>query len=269
MRKILTFILTVAVIAFAFSSCSIENYDYDNPEKYTRGGGSIADNVKEIDINWVSGNVEVKFHGESSVVFYEDSESMLDEKTSMYHYFDGRTLHIEFFSAGVHVGRVPDKTLTVFIPQSLTLDEIDIECVSADVNVEEISASSVNIETVSGEISLTSSVGMSDVSLESVSGDIKCNLTTETAEMDVETVSGDLNLYFDAFPRKLNIDSVSGDTTLYIPESSGLLLEFESVSGDFDSEVSASVKNGNYLIGDGASRAEFESTSGDLSIKKK
>ena len=268
MKKILALTLIAALSLLALTSCNVSFYEIDDHTRYAKGGGTVTEAVDKIDVEWIAGQVDIKYHGDSTVLFYEESNRSLDDKTSMYHYFDGRTLHIKFYRHGMHVASVPEKTLTIFLPQSMMPSDIDLELVSSNLSVEGVKLASLDIECVSGDISLYD-VEIGDIDVEMVSGDIKALTTGEIGSFDIEMVSGDINLEFESAPKSLDIETVSGDTLITHPESDGMTLDFESISGEVSYDL-AFTKNGRlYVLGDGSSRYSIESTSGNVEIKKK
>ena len=68
--------------------------------------------------------------------------------------------------------------------------ELDIDSVSADVDVSGVAASKLSIESVSGNV--TVAAAPSEVDVESVSGDLR--LTVNSGDVDAQTVSGNIVL---------------------------------------------------------------------------
>lgn len=103
------------------------------------------------------------------------------------------------------------------------------------------------------------------IKLEIVSANVNAN-DLNTLGVDIETVSGTANLSFAKQPQNVEIESVSGDVNLNMPKDiTGYTLDKESVSGslranDFDNELH---------YGDGFTKIDFESVSGNLIINKK
>lgn len=113
--------------------------------------------------------------------------------------------------------------LEVTIPQRASLD---VEAVSADVDVQQMAGKRLSVSSVSGRIEVTaSSPGEAD--LENVSGDILAKITTPRAQ--VESVSGDVQLQ-GGLDGEVSVETVSGDVDLVARSLSQLKLS--SVSGD-------------------------------------
>ena len=191
---------------------------------------------------------------------------------------DGKSLHIEVkyprndngFRLWGDTGRAEPTVLEVTVPQRASLD---IDSVSADVDVQQAAGRRLSVESVSGQVSVTAS-SPGEAKIESVSGDILLRMTTPSAhvesvsgdvdlqggltgevhletvsgnaklvarslrQLEMSTVSGDLNVQTALTPdATVKSESVSGDLTLALPRDTGAQLHVETFSGDIDSPV--------------------------------
>lgn len=137
---------------------------------------------------------------------------------------------------------------TVLIVQVPTLADLEIETVSADIDVHGIASRDLSLESVSGDI--TANGAPREARIEAVSGDVR--LTLNSHEVSVDTVSGELvlqgrlngevsletvsgNLRMDSLGerlRSLSAGTVSGDMDLKTALADGGEIRMESVSGD-------------------------------------
>ena len=133
----------------------------------------------------------------------------------------------------------------------MTFPEIDIECASAQINVNGIIADKIELHSISGEI----------------------NATGEFAFLDVETTSGTAQVTNTAaLIRQIDANTVSGNITVTIPQSiDGFYLEYETVSGevntDFNTQSSGSSRRGILNYGNSSTKIEAETVSGDFSLR--
>ena len=141
--------------------------------------------------------------------------------------------------------------LEVRVPKGVVLD---LEGVSADIDVNGIDSTSMEVESVSGDIEvgaaarearvssvsgdLTLQIDSNELSLESVSGDITARGRI-TGSLRAETVSGDMQLHAVEL-REVKLSSVSGDVELRGALSSSGRLRAETVSGDVELYLPAS-----------------------------
>ncbi len=138
---------------------------------------------------------------------------------------------------------------TTLILQVPLRAELEIDTVSADIDVHGMASREMSLESVSGDITANGAPGRAKV--ESVSGDI--TLTFNSGNVDVSTVSGDLVLR-GRLNGKVSVETVAGDVRV---DSKGERLNSfraGTVSGDIQADMA--------LAGDGI--VKMESVSGDL-----
>ncbi len=250
--KILMFTL---ILGLLFTGCvRINNkdvsvgksiYRYDDADRYSIGDGSVpASRVKDLEIDWLSGNVSVVYGSGSEVTIAESFSGNLSQDQLVRWYLDGSTLRIKFQKSGIVWGDTGSKDLTVVLPRGMALDELDMDCVSADFNVE-VDASEYDVESVSGDFNLSASGSRS---------------------VDVGTVSGDCNLRMQQCPSNVDMKSVSGSISLWIPSDSGFTAEISTVSGKINCSIPVTTSGKRIVAGNGSAEIEMESVSGDLNI---
>ena len=253
-----------------------------------------AASVQKIKIDWVSGNVELRVGSGSDVTFSESAYRNLSERQKMrYSVSSDGTLKINFCDDLDNIfnwfdldANMPSKTLVVEVPASLagSLKEINIDAVSAGIDLSGVYGAETDIETVSGEIHCAD-VSVEKLDLGSTSGAIVCenaqaqklNLNNvsgsvvaagEFAEIDVETVSGSVRLDLSTAPNKINVDGVSGSITVALPETAGFAARLDSVSGSISCDLPGTVGSDLVVVGDGSADYRFGTVSGSLHIKK-
>lgn len=141
-------------------------------------------------------------------------------------------------------------------PTTLILDvprgsNLEIDGVSADISVLGTAGSTLDIESVSGDV--TVGAAPREASIDSVSGDVRANL--HSAKVDVESVSGDVALR-GRLTGEIDVESVSGSVTIDSNRERVRQVSFASVSGDADIRVG---------LADGGS-IKTESVSGDTTL---
>lgn len=148
--------------------------------------------------------------------------------------------------------------------------DLEIDSVSASVDVTGVAPSSVSIDSVSGDVvvagapkeigvdsvsgTVTLTVNSANVEVDSVSGNV--NLRGRmNGEISAETVSGDIDIAVkDERPRELSATTVSGDATLRTALATNGRMHLETVSGDLTL----------VLPKDLSARVSAETFSGDL-----
>lgn len=195
----------------------------DEGQAVTEPLGIPIDNINNLDIEWVSGDVDIEYYDEDVILI---EESPASTKSPMIYKIEDNTLHIdEFDSKTVPFSNKKKKNLTVKLPKDFVANRIELEMVSAN-----LTASSLNVNS-----------------------------------FDFESVSGNAHASFTAQPSRIDIDTVSGTSQLVLPSDiTGYSISSESVSGS----VNTNDFGNTLLYGDGATKIDVESVSGNLIVEK-
>lgn len=227
-----------------------ERYIYDNANSYEMldrsGFGSGEQSVTasepltditEIEIHWLTGDVYLVESDEDGVNFQEDYTGNNEDYRMRYRVSDGKLTIQPCKSKLFGSIDLPRKALTVFLPDTLTLDKITVETVSADVELMGGSVDTLSINTTSGNIT-GPGLSAKEYELGTVSGDISLTaLPAGSSAIDCETVSGEVRISCTAHPDEIDFNSGSGNLRLTLPKGScRYTLDFSTVSGDRDTD---------------------------------
>lgn len=225
-------------------------YIYDNANKYETldrsGFGSGEQSVTasepltditEIEIHWLTGDVYLVESDTDGVTFQEDYTGSNEDYRMRYKVSNGKLTIQPCKSKLFGSIDLPRKALTVFLPDTLTLDKITVETVSADVELMGGSVDTLSINTTSGNITGPGLLAK-EYELGTVSGDISLTaLPAGSSAIDCETVSGEVRISCTAHPDEIDFNSVSGNFRLTLPKGScRYTLDFSTVSGDRDTD---------------------------------
>jgi DUF4097 and DUF4098 domain-containing protein YvlB len=144
--------------------------------------------------------------------------------------------------------------------------ELDIESVSADVDVSGVAPARIGIQSVSGDVALAGAPG--EVEVETVSGDQRLTVNSGdvqaqsvsgnvmlrgrmNGDIDTETVSGDIDVAVNGERiNELTANTVSGDASIRTAIAAKAEIKLESVSGDLllvlPRDVSAHVRGSSF-----------------------
>ena len=161
---------------------------------------------------------------------------------------DRRSLRIEVKYPS-RSGRTEPSVLIVQVPM---LADLEIETVSADIDVHGIASRELSLESVSGDI--VANGAPREARVESVSGDVR--LVLNSADVSVDTVSGELSLQ-GRLNGEVSMESVSGNLRLDNLGERMRSLSAGTVSGDMDLKLA---------LQDGG-EIRTESVSGDLLLR--
>lgn len=212
---------------------------------FALGGASLpVDGIREIEIEWIAGEVEIECYDGSEIVFSETSAEQLSERQTMRYLVKDGELEIRCCES--KTVQLPEKTLTVQIPASLIVDELEADVVSASLTARGVQAREIKLESVSGNICAD-------------------GLTAE--KLQIDTVSGIAEILRCDVARKLEIDTVSGNAAMQLAASAtGFTLKFDTVSGSVHCDVPVTTSRKSMVYGDGSLEIEMESVSGSFKI---
>lgn len=235
--------------------------------EYITGDGAVdADQIRNIEIEWVSGDIDIRLAaGDSQQILFSESGYAGDNLRMVWEQ-KGDTLIIKYSQPTVNIGFIstPDKALQIDIPADWYCENLDITTVSGSVDVMQLKAAEIELENVSATCTLECSA--QEVSITTVSGEIEYRGEVDTLEC--ETVSADCSLMLDRAPRQLKLESVSGDMIVGLPENAGFTAKLDSVSGDIYTDFATSTHNGSQVYGDGSCQIGADTISGDIEIKR-
>ena len=304
MKKIICIILTGILVA-GLCGCSLGETlekELKDKDKYTAGNATITEKVDSIIVDWASGEVNLVKGKEDAVILEETYEGELPDDKKMQWWLDGTTLRVRYDLSVWSLAPSEEKTLTVTIPETLELEDLEIDSASAKITTEEVSvkngsfgaasgdmeirlasaekahfdAASGNInatvgtcdeigaDTASGKISLTvGTTGKIDADTASGSIDVHAD---EATNVSLDTASGKISTYFGKCPESIDIDSASGSVTIGLPKDAGCTVSIDTGSGDFNSQFPVQISGSKYVIGDGSGKINIDTASGDVDL---
>lgn len=207
--------------------------------------GSVdADLIREIEVNWVGGSIIIEPGDTDTITFSETSHG--SGSRQMVWKQSGGKLRIQFSNQrwSFDVRADYSKDLVITVPRDWAGEQLNINCVSADATVRGIQFSSVDFETVSGDL----------------------RYTGVCAKLDCESVSGNCIAVLTAAPREVSLDSVSGNLDITLPDGTGYSATIDSLSGRLSSDFLSAY--GDHTYGDGRCRIDADTLSGDVVIRK-
>ena len=226
---------------------------------YTLGGADVVqlNGFRSIDIEWISGSVSVELYDGEGI---EIKETLADDGAVSVPMEwrvneDDSTLDIRSQPQLLSVSE--EKHLTIKLPRSMVLHELDINTVSAAVSVDLTDEDTLTLDEL--DVTSVNAANAASISLSTTSGAISGSVRTQ--ELEADSVSGNVDLTLDILPTELDIETSSGPVTLAIPTgktTSVLSVELRTTSGQFSSDVPVThTKDAPW---------EFQTVSGDVTI---
>ncbi len=276
---------------FSFGGISLgTGFSYADSDHYLVGGHSIAaEEISQIEVNWISGEVEIVPYEGSEVVFREQSARNLSADDMMRFYLRDGKLIIQFCAprTGFRIfSHTPSKRLEMKVPYSLAsaLSQLEVNSVSSPVSVQGVSGADTSINNVSGEIRV-SNLDCRELELETVSGGIsgqnlqagKMRMEAVSGSIDVSgafddveasSVSGSISVRSSVCPERIDMNSVSGSVKIWVPENDGFTAVYSSTSGQFSCSFPTIGEKKRAVYQDGSSKFNFSTVSGSITIDK-
>lgn len=271
-RIVIFSIVIVILLGILFTGLGIGmfmvNLDFSDSDYTTAQTATVLfplDEVKNIDIEWASGEITIQ-PGDVDAIHVTESGS--NDVQPMSYRQSGDTLYIRYSDVSFKLGffSTASKDLTVTVPRNWVCEEISMEVASADVTVTELNARQFHVDTASGDYDFIS-CAIEDLDIDTASGSIEYEGTLNT--LDCDAASGRFVGVFTNTPSVIDMNSASGDLDITLPADTGFRVSMDALSGSFNSDFPASVTNGqSYVYGDGACEITFDGASGGIRIRK-
>ena len=151
-----------------------------------------AEGISSIEIQWVSGDLTV-VPGDVEEIILEETET---DQPMIYSVHNGK-LVVKFsqklgkkFNFGF-ADKMDAKNLTITVPQAWAGEELEIQSVSADVEVRDLQLQEIEYQGVSGKCNLEN-CKVGEMSVQTVSGNE--TISGQVGELECESVSADCDL---------------------------------------------------------------------------
>lgn len=239
-------------------------------ENWAQGGKDTfsASEVREIEIEWVAGDILIQPHDTDKIEVKEDGN--YDDKYAMVVSCREGELKIKFCEEGVakyfgvNTRNDLTKDLTIYVPRDWECESLELDVASAKVEVNDLTIQEVDFDGASGACEFESCT-VKELDIDTASGDVR--FIGELDILDCDAASASVYAVLSNTPSRLNMDSMSGDLDITLPADAGFTLSMNAMSSDFSSDFETSMKNGNYVCGDGRCRINVDCMSGDVTIR--
>ena len=148
-----------------------------------------------------------------------------------------------------------------------TVKTLETNSTSGDIESDKCSSENMNIGTVSGGVTCLGN--HNKLYCGTTSGEIEAD--GEFTEIDINSISGDIDITTSVMPTLVKYSTTSGNSELNIPSNSkdGFKVSYSTTSGDFYSNLPITTTDNTRVYGNGKYSYTFSSVSGDLNINSK
>jgi lia operon protein LiaG len=284
MKKVVIWLLVIMVSAFGIAGLIFVSEGNQGSIWYANNGSNneltkvdtekeaSIENIKEINIKVISSDVTVTpydgnvikahFYGESN-----RSTNLPELEISEL----GKNINVEVkypTTINFTLGRTERFYLDVQVPKNYS-DDITVKSVSGNIEAVDLKASSLSLDSVSGELKGTRIAVSDDLTLKTTSGNI--DFGESAGRIKAESVSGEIDITQNNLKDNITIKTVSGEIVLKIPSSSEFLYRFKTTSGKIVNGFKGSDKSKGSVegtVGKGGSTIDVQTVSGDLELSK-
>lgn len=212
------------------------NFSFDHPERYSVGGATIEQPVKSINIDWLSGDVDIRYSDNLEFRIYEEvsADSIpLTDTLRMHYYIDEEgELDIKFCGRGKYrYGNLKglNKHLYIDVPRGMALDEINIDGVQNNVRIVEV----------------------------------------HSRELTVDGVKVNVNAHYpDTLPGEIDIDGVNCLLALHVQPSAGMTIEMSGVTPDLRCDLPSRKEGEKTIVGDGGCKVDADGVNVKLIVSE-
>lgn len=228
-----------------------------------------ASEVREIEIEWVSGDILIMPHNTDTIIVREDGS--FDAKYAMIMSCREGELNIKFCAdsvsgfVGINSTNNLSKDLTIYVPQDWVCESLELDVASSKVEVNDLTIREVEFDAASGTCEFENCI-VGEMDIDTASGDVR--FIGELNILDCDAVSASVYAVLGNTPSRLDLESMAGDLDITLPADAGFTLSMSALSRDFSSDFDTTMKNGNHVSGDGRCRINVDGMSGDVVIRK-
>lgn len=210
---------------------------YDHPERYSVGDATLSQPISAISVDWVCGNVDLRYTDDTAVRVYEEMQEgflpLTDSLRLRYYVDEEGELEIQYCGNGKYrYGDMKNlrKHLNIEVPRGTVLDDIDIDGVETGVIVGQVLSRELTVDGV------------------------KVNVNAD---------------YPDALPNEIDIDGVQCLLALHVvPETAGLTIEMSGIKPFLSCDLPSRKEGEKTIVGDGRCKVDADGVGIKLSIRE-
>ncbi len=228
-----------------------------------------AAKIREMEIEWVAGSIVIQPADTDEISFRE--EDVGGSGKAMHWKIQGDKILIQY----AEDGKSPLKTrmdwkdeakdLIIEVPVTWQFDSLKVAAAAASLNVRDLSIREMEFDSASGEC-IFDNCTVEKLDLDTASGNVR--FTGSLQLLDCDAASADIVLKLTNVPVKLDMDTASGDLDVTLPADAGFTVSMDTLSGDFESDFEFTMRNDNYVAGNGLCRIDVDAMSGDVIIRR-
>ena len=246
--SILALVLTgILVSAIAWNELSFDFGDSNGTVVEQEGNVAAAD-IRNLEIDWAGGNITIYRGDTDRIIFSETAPE--DCKHQMVYTVSGNTLKLSYSKGNIGIGfgnwNVPDKDLTIIVPQDWECEALEIDGAALSIIIENLIVDTLELDGAACDFSF---IG-------------------EVRRVDVDGTSADLHLECLNRVEQIDIDGASCELDLILPKNCGFTVDMEGISYGLNTDLPCTNQNGQKVYGDGQCKINVDGISCEVNISE-
>ncbi|MDI9472814.1 MAG: DUF4097 domain-containing protein [Tissierellia bacterium] len=197
--------------------------------------------ICDIKVNWLDGEITIKTEDVQSIMIREWGSVKNAEKDRLFYRKTGSNLIIDYSEREI-LNNIIDKNLEIVLPHKMSMENIRVNCMDAELDIEMPVLKTVKIECMSGEYVVK----------------------VDTEQLFFDSMSGKLEFFGEL--ENFRGNTMDGDVVLHLRKMSGFSLKYSSMSGSLISEIPLLKSDEIFYCGDRKADYQLESMSGNITI---
>ena len=150
------------------------------------------------------------------------------------------------------------------VPRNWVCKHLEIDCASTDTEVWNLTIDKVELNSASNNFLFARcSIGAMDV--DGASNRIELIGVVDT--IDCDGLSTSIKAFLETAPTAIDLDGMSSTLDLTLREDSGFRVDMDGLSNDFHSDFATTLRDGNYIYGDGLFHIVVDGLSSSVYIR--
>lgn len=245
--SILALVLTgILVSAIALNELSFDFGD-SNGTVVEQSGSVPAADIRNLEIDWASGNITILRADTELITFSETVQE--NRKYQMVYATNGNTLRLSYCKGNIAIGfgrNIPDKDLTIIVPQDWECEALEIDGAELTISIENLIVDTLELDGAACDL----------------------NFVGEVRRVDVDGASAELHLECLNRVEQIDIDGASCEVNLILPKNCGFTVDMEGISYGLNTDLPCTNQNGQKVYGDGHCKINVDGISCEVNISE-
>lgn len=231
----------------------------------TASSGTVqSDQIKNIEIEWISGTITLQ-PGDGDVIRFSET-SGVPEKYTMIYSTSGDTLMIQYCSSlKISSAGLPEKDLVITVPADWLCSELSIDAADADIKIYDQQLTKLELNSADGRLfGKNCSIAQLDID----AADIDISFSGQVNRFECDAASAYIDMAVTNHPSRFDLDMADGVLNLTLPSDCGFQIRTDCMSKSFSSEFDVRLLDDAYIFGDGHCVIDISAMSVEIGIQK-